>query len=177
KDSLNHVELQDYLGRFLTHYMIPSHFVSLEQLPLSASGKIDMQALNRLAENQKHSAINDTEKYVPPGNDIETALVNIWQEVLGIERIGIKDHFFQLGGHSLTAARAASRIYKELSVQISFRDIFETPTIAGLARLVKQEETVEFIDIQPVPENENLCYDVSHSQRRLWILNQFEAES
>ncbi|MCP5053181.1 MAG: hypothetical protein GY940_38810, partial [bacterium] len=176
-DSLDHGQLQDYLGRFLTHYMIPSHFISMEKLPLTPSGKIDMQNLKRLADSQKYSSSTINETYVPPGNDIETTLVNIWQEVLGIERIGIKDHFFQLGGHSLTAARAASRIYKELSVRISFRDIFETPTIAGLARLVKQKEAVEFTGIQPAPGNEDHCYNVSNSQRRLWILNQFEAEN
>ncbi|MCP5052051.1 MAG: AMP-binding protein, partial [bacterium] len=90
------------------------------------------------------------------------------------EKIGITDNFFVLGGHSLKGVQIISRIYKELSVEIPLSDIFKHPVIAELSQLVKQKETAAFKKIEPAPERE--YYDISHAQRRLWVINQLEAE-
>jgi amino acid adenylation domain-containing protein/non-ribosomal peptide synthase protein (TIGR01720 family) len=164
--------LKDHLNTLLPGYMIPSLFVKLDSIPLNSSGKADLNALARLAADSNRWAVDSA--YTPPGNAIEEKLVEIWQDVLGVERIGINDIFFQLGGHSLKAIRIVSEIYRELSVELPLSQIFKHPTIAGISRIINRQDLSEFTIIDPVEERE--YYGVSHAQRRLWILCQFEEE-
>ncbi|MCP5047293.1 MAG: non-ribosomal peptide synthetase, partial [bacterium] len=163
---------REHLGKFLPHYMIPSYFVILDALPCTPSGKTDRKALSLLPVSSAPSGRND--KYSPPGDETEKTLALIWQDVLGLEKIGLTDNFFQLGGHSLRAIRIVSRILKDLSTEIRVGAIFSNPTIRSLARFVKQKKLTAFVDIRPVEEKE--YYEVSNAQRRLWLLHQFEEE-
>jgi len=162
-----------YLQEILPNYMVPTQFVQLERLPLTTAGKIDGQALEQLAKSSKQLARDN--EYIPPGNETEKKLVEIWQEVLKKEKIGIYDNFFLIGGHSLKAVQIVSQIYKQMSLQIDLSAIFKNPTIAGLAEIVKQKGLSRFINILPVEKQE--YYDVSNAQRRLWVLCQFQEQS
>ncbi len=125
-------ELRAYLNEKLPDYMIPSAFVVLEYLPLTANGKIDRHALPTATAITPELAGN----YAPPRTVIEEHLVQIWAEVLGIKRVGIYDNFFELGGHSLLATQLASRVRDKFGFELPLRTVFEAPTIAQLAPIV-----------------------------------------
>ena len=119
--------LQSFLKEKLPDYMVPSAFVMLEQLPLTPNGKVDRKALPAPDFALAASA------YEAPRTPTESALAAVWQELLGVERVGINDDFFALGGHSLLATRCASRIHEELGVSVPVRVLFQAPTVARLA--------------------------------------------
>jgi amino acid adenylation domain-containing protein len=116
--------LRGRLGEKLPPYMIPSRLVALPELPLTASGKVDRRALPA-AEPVL------TESYTPPGSPLEAALVRIWSELLGLERIGVTDNFFECGGDSIRAVIAVARM-KEYLADLELLDFFRAPTIAQL---------------------------------------------
>ena len=120
--------LRERLKAHLPEYMLPGRFVFLEALPVTASGKVDRRALAALKlepEGSKETA--------PPQTPAEQAVAQIWREVLGVDGVGIHDNFFELGGHSLSAARVATRISEAFHQELSLHDIFDSPTISGLA--------------------------------------------
>ncbi|MDJ0837507.1 MAG: amino acid adenylation domain-containing protein [Acidobacteriota bacterium] len=121
----------------LPAYMIPAAFVMLERMPLTPNGKVDRKALTQDNRFRPERVAGSTSTaYVAPSNETETALVGIWSALLGVERIGVNDSFFELGGHSLLAVQLLHRIGAELGVAPTLGDLFEAPTIAGLAALV-----------------------------------------
>jgi amino acid adenylation domain-containing protein len=122
-------ELRTFLHQRLPDFLVPSAFVLLEELPLSASGKVDRRLLPRPAGQSSELA----EAFVAPRGPIEELLAGIWATVLRIERVGVHDNFFELGGHSLLATQVISRILATLGVELPLRAIFEAPTVAGLA--------------------------------------------
>jgi amino acid adenylation domain-containing protein len=126
--------LRGHLLEQLPEYMVPGTFVVRDSLPLTANGKIDRRAL----PDPEQEAAGRQRAYVAPGNPVEEQLAKIWGDVLGVERVGIEDNFFDLGGHSLLATQVISRIRTTLDVQVPLRTIFETPTVAGLARAVAE---------------------------------------
>ncbi|WP_295615448.1 non-ribosomal peptide synthetase [Chamaesiphon sp. GL140_3_metabinner_50] len=126
-------QLQSYLAQKLPEYMLPSAFVILESLPLTANGKIDRRALKAL-----HDPIEmRSDRYIAPRTSIERALANIFSEVLGLKRVGIYDNFFELGGHSLLATQLVSRVRDALQVELPLRSVFEASTIDRLATVVE----------------------------------------
>ncbi|MCK4261014.1 MAG: amino acid adenylation domain-containing protein, partial [Halanaerobiales bacterium] len=165
-------ELQAYLSKELPEYMIPSYFVRLDKIPLTSNGKINRKALLEQAIE-----VNTGEGYVAPTNEIEKKLVDIWSEILGIDRIGIHDSFFELGGHSLKAMQVISKISKEMNVELPLREIFKTPTIKELAEYICLSEKKAYYAIEKLQENANGYYPVSSAQKRMFIVNQFEVNS
>ena len=123
--------LRTHLAGFLPDYMVPQHFVSLESLPLSPAGKIDRQALPAPLLGERDEA-----SYVAPASPTETLLAGLWEQALGLPRVGAHDDFFRLGGHSLLAAQVLSRLNREHGIALAFRTIFEAPTVARLAAVV-----------------------------------------
>ena len=121
-------ELRKALQSKLPHYMLPSAFVVLDELPISAHGKIDRNAL------QPPGALRlDLENsYTAPRTAVDRVLANIWQQLLNVERVGIHDNFFDLGGHSLLAMQLASRVREDFGIDLPIAAVFSSPTIAGL---------------------------------------------
>jgi amino acid adenylation domain-containing protein len=126
-------QLQAYLAEKLPEYMVPSAFVVLESLPVTANGKVDRLALPAPQPIKLEWAGG----YVAPQTSIEEVLVKIWAEVLGIKRVGIRDNFFELGGHSLLATQLVSRVRDAFGVELPLRRVFEAPTIAELSKIVE----------------------------------------
>ncbi len=124
--------LQSFLREKLPIYMVPGAFVVLDVWPLTANGKIDRKAL----PEPENFGTASAEDYVPPSTSEEKALVEIWQEVLNYEPIGIHDNFFELGGHSLLATQVISRIRQTLGADLQLHLFFDSPTVAGLAPAV-----------------------------------------
>ncbi|WNZ27671.1 amino acid adenylation domain-containing protein [Leptolyngbya sp. NK1-12] len=130
--SATTAELRNYLKQQLPNYMIPTNFVVLDSLPLTANGKVDRKALPEL------DVVRDlTESYVAPRTPTEQQVVEIWQQILQLERVGIYDNFFDLGGHSLVATQVLSRLRQKLGVDLPLRTFFEVPMVADLAERVE----------------------------------------
>lgn len=119
--------LRLHLERFLPHYMIPSYFVKLGDLPLNPNGKIDKQLLSTYRE------FSVDREYIEPISALEHSLAQIWGAILNISRVGRFDNFFDLGGYSLQAVQITARIDEKLGVSLSPSAIFEYPTLASLA--------------------------------------------
>ncbi|KQO25541.1 hypothetical protein ASF10_23690 [Flavobacterium sp. Leaf82] len=160
-------ELRAFLNENLPDYMIPGFYVAITELPLTSNGKIDR---NKLPDVDSQDIIKN--KYIAPRNETEEDLIKIWEEVLGIEKIGISDNFFELGGHSLVMVQVINRLYKKSGKSISFSDFFKNPTIESLADKLKDDT---YIAIENSPEMES--YPMSPSQERFWILSQLEGGS
>ncbi len=126
--------LRKLLKKKLADYMIPSAFVILDQLPLSPNGKIDRKALPE--PDAKRPELEGG--YVAPRTPVEEKLAEIWAEVLKVEKVGVYDNFFDLGGHSLMATRILSQIPDAFQVELPLSSLFETPTIAAIALTVTQ---------------------------------------
>jgi acyl-coenzyme A synthetase/AMP-(fatty) acid ligase len=125
-------ELREHLRRFLPEYMVPSVFMGLAALPLTANGKVDRRALPapalQLPSGGAHS--------VPPRNPAERLIADIWCKVLEREAVGVEENFFHLGGHSLLGTQVISRISAALHLELSVGLIFESPTVAALAESI-----------------------------------------
>jgi amino acid adenylation domain-containing protein len=135
-------ELRRFLQQKLPEYMVPSIFVLLDRLPLTANGKVDRRALPvpEATRPELEAA------YVAPRNPVEEAIASVLAEILSLERVGVFDNFFELGGTSLMATRLTTRLHKLYQIDLPVRVIFERPTVAAMAEVVAhslfQEEDV-----------------------------------
>ena len=123
-------EIKNYLAEELPEYMIPSHLIFLDDLPISPTGKIDIKAL---PHPKTRAGISN---YRPPRTGQEEKLVTIWRQVLGIERVGIEDNFFDLGGDSIKGIQIISRAH-QVGLRLTVKDIFQHKTISGIAENVE----------------------------------------
>jgi fengycin family lipopeptide synthetase D len=163
--------LAEYLAAYLPDYMIPSYFVQIDKIPIDLNGKIDRKAL------PSPGVRGEKEKYTAPRNDLEKKLVEIWGEVLGIEKqgIGIDHDFFESGGHSLKAMGLVGKIHKEFNIEIPVSEIFKSPTIRGTAAYINKKEETLYFAIEPVEKKE--YHAVSSVQKRLYVLWQKEPDN
>ena len=163
-------ELRSLLQATLPQYMIPTHFVFVEQFPLNPNGKVDRRVLSLLELKL------DSQPLTQPHTSTEKQLARIWCEVLKLEAIGIEDNFFDLGGHSLLATQIISRIREILAVEISIASLFAHPTIAALAKQIETASTKNAVTpILPKPRQEKI--PLSLTQKSLWFLYQLEKNS
>ena len=168
--------LRRFLQEKLPEYMIPSAFTQLEAFPLTPNGKLDRKALP--APERSRASLETL--YVAPRNLAEELLAGIWLDVLRLDRAGVHDNFFEIGGHSLLATRVISRIRNAFAIEVPLRDLFECPTIAGLAERIEQlrhDGSLQQLApaIEPVPRDASL--PLSFAQQRLWFLDQLEGGS
>jgi hypothetical protein len=131
--------LRAHLLERLPEYMVPAAYVRLDALPLTPNGKVDRRALPA-PEGDAFS----TRGYEAPAGGTEEALAEIWAGLLGVERVGRHDDFFQLGGNSLLATRLVFRVKREMDVELSVRDVFEKPELSLLAQHLLDAQLAEF---------------------------------
>ncbi|MBW7477864.1 non-ribosomal peptide synthetase, partial [Paenibacillus oenotherae] len=160
-------ELRAALIEKLPGYMVPSYFVHLERLPLTSNGKLDRKALPAPEGSDVARAA-----YEAPATELEKKLAELWQQVLGVERVGRQDHFFELGGHSLKATTLVAQLHKALHVNVPLRTVFQSPRLAELAEAIGGMEKTDYASIEPVANSD--YYAVSSAQKRMYILNQLE---
>ncbi|EEF58139.1 non-ribosomal peptide synthetase [Pedosphaera parvula] len=129
-------ELRMFLKDKLPDYMLPSVYVNMESLPLTATGKVNRRALPQLDGSRPELG----KDYLAPRDPVEVQLVRIWEELLGIRPVGVQDKFFELGGHSLLAVRLFAKIEKTFGKRLALRLLFETPTIEQLANAIREKE-------------------------------------
>ncbi|MFN6571973.1 amino acid adenylation domain-containing protein [Dendronalium sp. ChiSLP03b] len=132
-------ELRSFCLQKLPEYMIPSVFVFLKALPLTANGKVNRQALPA----PEHTRPELEQLYVAPRTLIEKQLAEIWTTILDLEQVGIHDSFFDLGGHSLLVTQLLAKVRKAFQVELPLRNFFDTPTIANLAKTIEKKQKVD----------------------------------
>jgi acyl carrier protein len=138
-------DLRNYLQRKLPDHMVPSAFVFLDSLPLTPNGKLDRKSLP--APGQSRPELEDD--FAAPRTPVEETLANIWADVLKLEKVGVHDNFFRLGGHSLSATQVVSRMRNAFAVEVRLRQIFESPTVAEMAALIAENKVKRASDAEP----------------------------
>ncbi|AFZ01581.1 non-ribosomal peptide synthetase [Calothrix sp. PCC 6303] len=163
-------QMRQYLKSKLPEYMVPSAFVLLDTLPLTANGKLDRKSLPKADFGKFDSITKETSVRTP----IQEILTGIWSQVLGIAHISLEDNFFDLGGHSLLATQAISRIRETFKIELPLRCLFESPTIADLSTSIeaeiKTQQGFQTPPLQPVKRDGEM--PLSFAQQRLWLLSQ-----
>ncbi|WP_046746003.1 non-ribosomal peptide synthetase, partial [Kordia zhangzhouensis] len=139
--------IETFLTKHLPTYMIPKIWISLHEMPLNSNGKVDRK---NLPNPETNTLITTT--YIAPNTKTETQLTEIWQEILGIEKIGIHDNFFELGGHSLLIVKLLAALQKN-NMQVTVKDVFTNPTIRELALQLTEQEVTYVVPENKIPEN------------------------
>nr|MDP9121185.1 amino acid adenylation domain-containing protein [Acidobacteriota bacterium] len=134
-------ELKAYLAARLPDYMMPSHFMLLDALPMAATGKVDRRALP-IPEGRREDGL----EFVAPRTPLEELVAEIWCEVLGIDRVGIHDSFWDLGGHSLVATKVLARIDGALGIELPLQALFKAPTIEGFTLAIGELLLVDEVE-------------------------------
>ncbi|WP_284368783.1 non-ribosomal peptide synthetase, partial [Pseudomonas putida] len=167
-DNAMRAHLREHLKASLPEYMVPTHFLFLDRLPLNANGKLDRRALPQPDASQQ------SQVYVAPCSELEQQVAAIWAQVLNVEQVGLTDSFFELGGHSLLATQVVSRIRQALDIELPLRALFEAPVLAeftaGLAGAARSSAPV----LGVIDRQQPLA--LSYAQQRQWFLWQLEPE-
>lgn len=160
--------VSEFLAEVLPAYMLPSEFVVLDAMPLNNNGKIDRHNLPA-----PDKTLLKVEKYVAPRNAREEQLTHLWQEVLQVEQVGIRDNFFALGGHSLIAVRLCALIQDRFKQSMPMRALIEAPTIEGVAKYLHEHQNDKFVESLPMitvdKENVNAPFPLTGVQQAYMI--------
>jgi amino acid adenylation domain-containing protein len=153
----------------LPDHLVPPWLVTLEALPLNRHGKVDRAALPLPAGGRPALAA----ELVPPRTEVERVLCEVWEEVLGVSGVGVRDNFFDLGGHSLLSVQIASRVRETLGLELPLTAVFDVPTVEGLAAVLAKTREAGEAARPPVRRvtREGEPVALSASQRRLWFLD------
>ena len=135
-------ELRQFLHERIPTYMIPSNFVVMEKLPLTPNGKVDRRALPSPTELSAETGIAAE----APLNEVESALAEIWREVIGVDEVRREDNFFDLGGHSVLVTQMLTRLRRDLGVELTLRNVFETPSLGELAQIIDEQLTQQLAE-------------------------------
>ncbi|HOD40225.1 MAG TPA: amino acid adenylation domain-containing protein, partial [Candidatus Wallbacteria bacterium] len=161
-------EVKKALLKELPEYMVPAYFTVLEAIPLTPNGKVDRRAL-------PVPEIKAAAEYVEPSGGTQIQLAGLWRDILGVKRVGAKDNFFDLGGHSLKASALQSKMQKIMNVKVPLADIFDNPTVEGLARHISG---LAYSDIPSVARTEKAAeFPLSASQMSMYFLARDEESS
>ncbi|KOP34668.1 hypothetical protein AFK69_03320, partial [Xenorhabdus sp. GDc328] len=160
-------KLRQQLTRHLADYMLPSAFITLDAFPLTPNGKLDRRALP--APDISSVVVQE---YAAPVGEIEIALAQIWQDLLGLEQVGRHDNFFELGGHSLLAVQLVAHVHQKLARDLSLQKLFDQPVLMHLAQTLTGASTIAQIVIPVTDRNQPL--PLSFAQQRLWFLAQLD---
>jgi len=165
--SITPHQLRTQLRHSLPEAMVPSAFVAVDELPLTANGKIDVSAL-------PVPATELAQHYREPVTALQRDICAIWEDLLERSQIGLDDDFFALGGHSLIATRMIARLRDRLGVAVSLRELFSHPVLEDFAACLRPGNAVDEIPLEPHSDAERYIAPLSWSQQRLWFLDQLE---
>ncbi len=162
-------EIRAYLLESLPEHMVPAYYVLLQNMPLNQNNKIDRAALEKI---NTYESLNS--EFTLPANHIEERVQIIWQKVLGLDRVGVSDNFYEIGGSSIDTIKLSMEIQKEFKVKMSLFDLFNSPTIRDISELIFRSKTGGMNEIKRGEEQE--YYELTHMQKRMWIMNQLKTE-
>lgn len=160
-EGVDETLLREHLQQTLSEYMIPTVYEKVASIPMNANGKVDEKQLPRPRSLKA--------EYVAPRNELEEQLAEIWQEVLGVERVGIYDNFFELGGHSLKMLLMIRQLNQTLKKETSIMDVFNSLNIAQLSKLIDKKS--EIIKLTEIDTNDLKFYPTTQAQKRIYFLD------
>ena len=166
-DTIDTNEVRNFTLSRLPHFMVPSKIIQLDHLPLNSSGKVDRKAL--LAIPKEEVLSQDTSTL--PQSEQQQVILDLWKEHLQTEEIGTDSNFFELGGYSLKALRIVNAYSSKLDTKLTLQEFFAHPTIREQALLLTKKPSTKLLSI---PVTDLTHYPLSYSQRRLWMVSQFE---
>jgi acyl carrier protein len=143
-------ECRSSLKAALPDYMLPSLFMRLDAIPLTANGKLDRKGL------PAPDASLGQHQYVAPSTEVERMLCEVWQQLLGVERVGVSDNFFELGGHSLLAIQMLTQVNSNLSINLNLREVFTRNTIRPIAQLIELEIKLNNADLETQSNDDSI---------------------
>ncbi|POH42377.1 non-ribosomal peptide synthetase [Pseudomonas fluorescens] len=155
----------------LPDYMVPTHLMFLERMPLTPNGKLDRKGLPLPDVSQMQQV------YVAPESELEQQVAAIWAQILGVERVGLADHFFESGGHSLLAMQVISRLRQLLGREVPLRTMFEQPRLQGFVETLCNSHESQAIVLQILPVSRQQPLALSYAQERQWFLWQLDPHS
>lgn len=164
-DNVTVAQIREYITPRLPAYMHPSFFLQLDEFPLNLNGKINKKQLP-LPEEMLYEKMS----FDAPETELEFKIAAIWKEVLFLKKVSVTNSFYELGGHSLSATKVVSLLYRELGVEITLKQFLQQATIRKLADHLTSLEEKKYRPIPPAPEQE--VYPLSNAQHRLFILHQ-----
>ncbi|HFB67345.1 MAG TPA: non-ribosomal peptide synthetase, partial [Calditrichae bacterium] len=172
-DEIDSAELREFLKSRLPEFMIPAAFVTMDAFPLLPNGKVNRRNL------PAPEGFVVQREYVAPRTPQEEVVAGIFADILNLEKVGALDNFFELGGHSLLATQLVSRLRDAFQIEIPLKELFENPTVEGIARRVQEAQAAEAgmqaPPIEPIPRDGEL--PLSFAQQRLWFLDQLQPGS
>ncbi|WGU92450.1 amino acid adenylation domain-containing protein [Paenibacillus dendritiformis] len=160
-------DIRAHLSRALPDYMIPSCFVEMDRFPLTPNGKIDRRLLP-----EPDAAMRAAAEYEAPLTEAEQKLAGLWQQLLGVERVGRHDHFFELGGHSLKATMLIARTAKLFEAPLPLQEVFARPVLRDMAALLDRTPRQRYETIRPAELRE--LYPASPAQKRIYVATQLD---
>jgi amino acid adenylation domain-containing protein len=160
-------KIKKFTEEILPAYMVPAYIMQVHAIPLTINGKIDYTLL----PEPFHKRIDGTR----PTTNVQLLLAEIWEELLEIKSVCIEENFFELGGTSLKAIKLISSISKQMNVKLELRQVFSAPVLCDMALLIENKERTEYKRIPIAVKKDH--YELSHSQKRLWVLSQLEEGS
>lgn len=170
-EEIESEEIRRTLQKTLTNYMVPQYYINLEKLPYTPNGKIDRKQLPDITETKLSN-----KQDIKPENETQKVLQKMFEEILNIENININDNFFDLGGDSLNAIELVTKIYNQLNIEISMKEIFENSSIKQISELI-QNKKVRNNDkkIRKIENKES--YNTSYAQQRMYYASQVEEDA
>lgn len=160
-------EIRRYMKSKLPEYMIPSYFISIDEIPLNCNGKVDMGRLPSLEERVERT-------YIEPANNIEKIICGIMEEILKNDLVGATDDFFEIGGNSLKAMALSNRISEAFNCKVTYRKIYEFSTPRMLAELIEKGESEKLEEMLPISEQP--YYDLAYAQKRIYSITNMQPE-
>ncbi|WP_249436170.1 non-ribosomal peptide synthetase, partial [Paenibacillus sp. Marseille-Q4541] len=168
--ELNIQVLKDQLSERLPLYMVPSHIMQIEKLPVTRNGKLDKKALPKPIHVSSYP-------YIAPRNKIENVIAQAFQNILGVKEIGIDDPFFELGGHSLRATKLVNQLEERLGIRFGIRDILIGQTVRNIAEMAVMRPESSRVEPIPVQVQAHRQYEMSSVQKRLYVIQQMQGDS
>jgi len=168
REEINEAYIKEQLSNQIPEYMIPTYIGRIDAIPVTTSGKLDRRSLPELKTNR-------ITPYVAPNTKEEAILCEIYKSILKLDTVGIKDNFFHLGGHSLSAILLINQIDTRLGVKLNVRDIFENPTIEKLSSRIQDKSSNELTAIPFAKEKG--YYKATSLQKRMYLLNEMALNS
>jgi amino acid adenylation domain-containing protein/non-ribosomal peptide synthase protein (TIGR01720 family) len=166
--SIDKQQVNSVLAKSLPAYMLPDVYITIENMPLTVNGKVDVKAL-------PSSFGQSTKVYTAPVTETEIKLAELWKQVLGVEQVGLDDNFFELGGHSLKTTILSSLIAKNFQKEIKIKQLFEFATLKSQAHLIEKGDSDNFIALEKAPKQD--FYELSYSQKQIWVVQQIDKAS
>lgn len=165
-EKIDTSKIQKEIRKNLPEYMIPGYMMQIDTIPVTQNGKLNRKELPEITK------VN-TNEYIAPRTEMEKIIVEIFEDVLGINNVGVNNNFFEIGGHSLKVAYIINKIERVMGVRLTLRSFFENPTVEGICEIIGKQSNKNYTPIKKAEIRE--YYPMSSAQERIFVINDMDA--